>query len=222
MSIEAMAVCMQHAPFAGRDKLVLLGIANHDGDGGAFPAIGTLARYANCSVASVKRSLAVLVDAGAIVKHVQKGGMNVPEYAKTNLYEVMVECPANCDKSRRHKPIDPKLPAASMLWSNPGSTLNPGAVLNPGGGSVVEPRGGSVVDLQTTLKPSNELQTPSPSRSTSPAKCWACGKLHTAKGSYCTTCSSAGLNTPIINCHGCNLTKRRSYPGQQSFDCGGH
>lgn len=227
MSIETLTVVFQHAPFAGRDKLILLAIANHDGDAGAFPAISTLARVGNCSVASVKRSLATLETSGAIIKHVQKGGMNVPDYARTNLYEVMVECPPNCDKTRKHKPIDKDLPASSMLWINPRSTLTPGSVSEPPPRSVGERGGSSVGEPLTVREPSKNSKTPSPSPSTSPEKkikCWSCAELHAGKGSYCTSCSSRGFNTPIISCQhdGCGLTRRRSYPGQQTFDCKGH
>lgn len=34
MSIEAMAVALHHSKTQGATKLVLLGIANHEGDGG--------------------------------------------------------------------------------------------------------------------------------------------------------------------------------------------
>lgn len=222
-----MAVVLHHAPFAGRDKLILLGIANHDGDGGSFPAIATLAKYGNCSPASVKRSLAVLMEAGAIVRHIQAGNLRIPEWARTNLYEVMVECPANCDKSRRHKPIDKDLPAESMLWIKGGSTLNPGSVVEPRGGSGDEPRGGSVVEPLTIKEPSNNLNTGVGFESTSPAaktKCWACGALHPGKGSYCNSCTTRGFNTPIISCRhdGCGNVQRRVFPGQQSFECKGH
>jgi hypothetical protein len=228
MRIESMAVVLHHAPFAGRDKLILLGIANHDGDGGSFPAIATLAKYGNCSPASVKRSLAVLMDAGAIVRHIQGGGNHrTPEWARTNLYEVMVECPSNCDKTRKHKPVDPELPAESMLWIKGGSTLTPGSVVEPRGGSGDERGGGSVVEPLTIKEPPNNLKSQSPSESTSPAaktKCWACGQLHPGKGSYCNGCTTRGFNTPIINCRhdGCEVTQRRVFPGQQSFECKGH
>ena len=224
MSVEALAVVLQHAPFSGRDKLVLVGIANHDGDGGSWPAISTLARYANCSPASVKRSLAVLETGGAITKLVQAGGtIETPYWARTNRYEINVECPANCDKSRKHRPIDDELPAESMLWINPGSLLDPGSVVERGGGSVVERGGGSVVEPLTILKPSKNTYTPAPRVSTSPErgahKCWACGQNHTAPGSYCTACSGKGRNNPWINCTDCPNVRKRNFPGQQSYTC---
>lgn len=228
MSVESLAVVLQHAPFAGRDKLILVGIANHDGDGGAWPAIGTLARYANCSISSAKRSLAVLMDAGAITRHIQDGGTGrTPDWAKPNLYEIHIECPANCDKTRAHRPIDPKAGPESMLWINPRSTLNPGPVDEPRPRSGDEPPPGSGDEPRTIKQPSTNLNTGVGFESTSPAaktKCWACGQLHPGKGSYCTGCSSRGFNTPIISCtdESCGLTMRRIFPGQQSFTCKHH
>jgi hypothetical protein len=224
MSIESMAVVLHHAPFAGRDKLILLGIANHDGDGGAWPAIGTLAAYGNCSVSSVKRTLATLMEAGAIVRHIQAGGnRNTPEWARANLYEVKVECPPNCDRSRSHKPVDKD---ASNLWQ-PESNTAPPSSSEPRGSSVGEPRGSSVGEPLTIKEPPINHPDKSALVSTSPETrkvCWACGQLGHCKGSYCTGCESRGFNTPIIGCRheGCELTTRRTFPGQQHFDCKGH
>jgi hypothetical protein len=42
MSIEAVATVLNHSKARGRAKLVLIGIANHLGDQGAWPSISTL------------------------------------------------------------------------------------------------------------------------------------------------------------------------------------
>ena len=61
MSIESIAVCLHHSRATGTDKVVLLGIANHDGDGGSWPAIATLAKYANVNERNTQKSIERLI-----------------------------------------------------------------------------------------------------------------------------------------------------------------
>jgi hypothetical protein len=84
MSIEAVSLVLNHSRATGRAKLVLLGIANHLGDQGAWPSIGTLARYANASERSVKRDIQELVELGELKVEVQNAPTRT-QY-KTNLY----------------------------------------------------------------------------------------------------------------------------------------
>ena len=49
MSIESVAQALKPRSLTATQKLVLIGIANHDGDGGAWPSMTTLAGYAECS-----------------------------------------------------------------------------------------------------------------------------------------------------------------------------
>lgn len=107
MSVEALAVVLNHSKARGTDKLVLLGIANHDGDGGAYPSIETLGRYANCSRTRVKQALRTLVELGEIVVYERAGGtVQTRPDRRTNRYAIKVGCPETCDRSTQHK----------MLW----------------------------------------------------------------------------------------------------------
>lgn len=74
MSIESVAKALQVQTCNGATKLVLLGIANHDGDGGAWPTRATLARYACCSERHVKRCIEDLVDLGYVTVDLNAGG----------------------------------------------------------------------------------------------------------------------------------------------------
>ncbi len=74
MSVEAMARVLERCPLKGTQKLVLLGIANHDGDGGSWPGIDTLARYASVERRNAQRAVLDLVNDGWIVRHVNDGG----------------------------------------------------------------------------------------------------------------------------------------------------
>jgi hypothetical protein len=88
MSIEAVSLVLNNSKATGRAKLVLLGIANHLGDQGAWPSISTLARYANASERSVKRDIQELVQLGELKVELQ----NAPtrQQYKTNLYWITI------------------------------------------------------------------------------------------------------------------------------------
>jgi hypothetical protein len=71
-------------------RLVLIGIANHDGDGGAWPSIATLARYAGVSGRSVQYALAELEKKGYIERLIKKGGTeNTPKELRPNRYIIL-------------------------------------------------------------------------------------------------------------------------------------
>jgi hypothetical protein len=84
VSIEAVSLVLNKSKATGRAKLVLLGIANHLGDQGAWPSISTLARYANASERSVKRDIQELVELGELKVELQNAPTRT-QY-KTNLY----------------------------------------------------------------------------------------------------------------------------------------
>jgi hypothetical protein len=89
MSIEAVALVLNKSKATGRAKLVLIGIANHLGDQGAWPAISTLARYANASERSVKRDIQELVELGELRVELQNAPTRT-QY-KTNLYWLTID-----------------------------------------------------------------------------------------------------------------------------------
>jgi hypothetical protein len=104
MSVEAMAVVLHHSRASGTTKLVLLGIANHAGDGGAWPTVGTLAKYANVSERAVQQAIGKLVKLGELSVARQAGGLGyLKHYERPNRYDVLVTCPATCDRSMNHR-----------------------------------------------------------------------------------------------------------------------
>lgn len=70
----------------GRARLVLLAIADHQGEIGAWPSIATLARMVNSSERSVQRDIQELQDIGELEVHVQQAPSR-GQY-KSNLYWV--------------------------------------------------------------------------------------------------------------------------------------
>lgn len=99
-----MAAVLHHSRSKGTDKLVLLGIANHYGDGGAWPTVATLARYANTTERTVQRSLHNLIKLGELGVHLQQGGTrHMKDGERPNRYDVLVACPALCDGTTQHR-----------------------------------------------------------------------------------------------------------------------
>lgn len=122
MSVEAMAVVLHHSAATGTTKLVLLGIANHEGDGGAWPTIATLARYANADERTVQRAITKLVELGELKRGVQAGGDHrIASHKRPNLYKIAVVCPSDCDHTTRHRPVDKSAPAR-VTPTSPGDT----------------------------------------------------------------------------------------------------
>lgn len=88
MSIEAMTAVLNHSKATGRAKLVLIGIANHQGDQGSWPSIETLARYANASERSVIRDIQELEELGELI--VERNAAPIRGQYRPNLYWVNV------------------------------------------------------------------------------------------------------------------------------------
>lgn len=84
MSIEAMNSVWKQSQASGRARLTLLAIADHFGEQGAWPSIGTLAKMVNASERSVKRDIQELVELGELRVELQNAPMG-GQY-KTNLY----------------------------------------------------------------------------------------------------------------------------------------
>jgi len=91
VSVESISNVLNYSRASGTDKVVLIGIANHDGDGGSWPSIATLARYANVDARTVQRSIKHLVEMGEIVVHDQQGGtQHTRPDRRPNRYEITV------------------------------------------------------------------------------------------------------------------------------------
>lgn len=140
MSIEKMTTVLYHAEVGGSEKLVLLGIANHEGDGGAYPAVDTLARYANIDRRATQRILRKLEVAGLLASNRRTGSSTV--------YRVLVQCPDNCDRTTNHRLVQ-----GGGSDTACGSETAGGSDTAPGGGS--QTAGGAV---QTPPEPSINRQ----------------------------------------------------------------
>ena len=126
MSIEKMTTVLYHAKVSGNEKVVLLGIANHEGDGGAYPAVDTLARYANLDRRATQRILRKLEDASLLSSARRTGSSTV--------YRVLVQCPEDCDRTTNHRIL-----RGGGYTTTGGYTTAGGAVHEPQGGAVTQP-----------------------------------------------------------------------------------
>jgi hypothetical protein len=98
-----MAIALHHSRATGSAKLVLLGIANHDGDGGAWPSVATLARYAAVTPRNAQKAIDRLVELREIVRELNAGGTaSTSNYTRPNLYRFVLSCPPTCDHTSRH------------------------------------------------------------------------------------------------------------------------
>jgi hypothetical protein len=86
MSIEVMQSVWRESASDGRARLVLLAIADHQGEIGAWPSLETLARMVNSSVRSVQRDIQYLQQLGELLVLTQKAPSR-SQY-KSNLYWV--------------------------------------------------------------------------------------------------------------------------------------
>lgn len=89
-------------------RLVLLGIANHDGDGGAWPTLETLAVYAGgVDTRTVRRAIHQLVELGEIAVEINGGGNeHTRADRRPNRYTILLGCPPVCDRTSRHRTND--------------------------------------------------------------------------------------------------------------------
>lgn len=153
-----MAIALHHSRAKGTTKLILVGIANHDGDGGAMPSMRTLAKYGGCDIRTARKHVERLEGWGEIRRHVQ--GATLPyleDGEQPNRYDFLLMCPAHCDRSAHHRDTRRNGTAArqgSLPVDNPRSKMTPRSEMT------APPRS------NTTAKPSPEPDTTRGSAST--------------------------------------------------------
>lgn len=124
-----MAIALNHSRARGAAKLVLIGIANHDGDGGAWPAIATLARYSGVHPRNVQRAIDQLESLGEISRLRGQGGNHLTaEHMRPNLYRFLLACPHDCDRTSQHRTRNSVVLMQEL-------DLSTGVALAPGGGA---------------------------------------------------------------------------------------
>jgi hypothetical protein len=96
MSIESMSLALNLVDdrLTPSDKLLLVGIANHDGDGGAYPTLETLARYCGITVRGVQKRLEHVQVLGYVRRDINGGGSaKCPVHLRPTLYHLNLKAP---------------------------------------------------------------------------------------------------------------------------------
>lgn len=129
MSVEALAIGLHHSRAKGVTKLVLLGIANHDGDGGSWPSLATLAKYGGCSVDNARKAVNRLVALGEVQRLTNEGGtFRTPDHMRPNLYVFKLRCPYDCDGTTNHRPRGVLFPVDNSPVDKTGDSPRAGGV----------------------------------------------------------------------------------------------
>lgn len=156
MSIESVAIALHHSRARGTAKLVLIGVANHDGDGGSWPSLATLAKYSGVTVRNVQKALRELEVLGEIRTHLQAGGTGrTANYERPNLYDFLLRCPGDCDRTSSHRtpPVASDTPRGSDATGGGVSDATPKPSCEPS----PQPSSGSN-DRWATKPPSEQAQ----------------------------------------------------------------
>jgi hypothetical protein len=132
VSVESLAIALHHSRAKGAGKLVLIGIANHDGDGGAWPSVATLAKYSGVTPRQVQKLLGELEAKNEIRRLVSAGGdHSTADHLRPNLYQFRLVCPPGCDRTRNHRVKGEALPdelSTGVSWTTPGVVGDRGGV----------------------------------------------------------------------------------------------
>lgn len=161
MSVEAITIALHHSTAKGSAKLVLIGIANHAGDGGAWPAVATLMKYAGISDRRhVQRILVQLEQKREIKRLIQQGGdSDMALGLRPNLYKFTLRCPADCDGSvnhrRRKEPALIDVEEMSTPQNGGGLQTTPMEIQ----GRSTDPEGGGAQTALTVIKPTTKTQS---------------------------------------------------------------
>jgi len=173
-----MSLVLHHSKATGTAKLVLLGIANHDGDGGAWPSVETLTRYANATRTTVQRAIRELERMGELATDRQAGGpAELDAWQRPNRYHVLVSCPITCDRTKNHRPR-PLPQAQADLWIEGAAPVQPGGASAAGGAAPVQPGGAAPTQPKPSIEPSMNttqlVSQPQTARARA-AACTVCG-----------------------------------------------
>ena len=127
MSIAAMTLAMYHSQATYSTRLVLIAIANFEGEHGAYPSHETIGRLAGgLNRRTVQRAIDDLIELGELTE-VKRDGI-------TNLYHVTIRCPEGCDGTTQHR-----VSKRGGLQTAGGSETAGGGGVQTAGGAVSRP-----------------------------------------------------------------------------------
>lgn len=188
MSVESIAIALHHSRATGTAKLVLIGIANHDGDGGAWPSVSTLARYANVTPRNVQKALDKLEQLHEVRRMIQAGGtQETANHERPNRYLFTLQCPPDCDRSTHHRT---RRQPAPMLDIDPLSETTP-----PVGNDTRPPVGNDTLTIPVTTTHLSETKPSDRARASKPV--WADSRC---PGNWKTETHELGHHGKCLHC----------------------
>ncbi len=99
-----MALVWAHSQAEGAALLAMLCIADHDGDGGSWPSMDTIAARARVTRDAARKIVRRLEALGEITTDRNGGGgLRTAAHMRTNRYIITIDCPPECDRSARHR-----------------------------------------------------------------------------------------------------------------------
>jgi hypothetical protein len=129
MSISALTLALYHSKATYSNRLVLIAIANFEGENGAYPSLETIGRLAGgINRRTVQRAIDSLVELGEVVE-VRRDGV-------TNLYKITLACPDDCDGTSHHRKKK-----GGGVQTTPVQIVQEGAAISTLGGGVQTTRG---------------------------------------------------------------------------------
>lgn len=166
-----MAIVLHHSRAKGTVKLIAVGIANHQGDGGSYPGMETLAKYGGVDVRNARKAVRKLEELGEVATIIQGGGdRDTPDEERTNRYEILVTCPPWCDRSPHHRDTRKLRTRQPGLWTNPRTSASPG----PRTRTPASPGPRTPASPEPSLEPRDETGSASTTGRARP--CADCGK----------------------------------------------
>ena len=124
MSISALTLSMYHSRATYSTRLVLIAIANFEGEHGAYPSHETIGRLAGgLNRRTVQRAIDDLIQLGEL-SEIRRDGV-------TNLYKITIACPDECDGTTNHR-------------KKKGGGVQTAGGLQTAGGSGLQTAGGAV------------------------------------------------------------------------------
>lgn len=171
MSLAQMVQVLEHSQSEGKELLVLIAIAERDGEGGAWPSMSWLAKRGRVTESYARRLVRKLEESGEIITDLNGGGgIRTAQHMRTNRYSVNIPCPWYCDRTPEHRDLResknearrPKAWAEIVLDNTPAPPTVPNPPTAPNPPHHTEPTPGSVrwgepsINLPTTPEQSLE------------------------------------------------------------------
>jgi len=163
MGIAYTTQVLHHSTLSHGQRMILMVIADHHGETGAWCSVATIAEQSGCCIRTVQRAIAAAEAVGELRRDINAGGPSgIRRDRRPNLYHITIDCPESCAGGPAHR----KRPQTTPPRGD--STVTPPPVDNSSRGDTCvtasEPRGDKYdahgvtqVSPKPSVEPSEEL-----------------------------------------------------------------